>query len=262
MWNRQIRFLHLRFISLGAVLAVVSLFSLESSTPSNATNATYAVDVQAANQVDLELVLAIDTSTSVDANEFNLQQVGLARAFLHNQVIDAILSTGKQGVAVSVVYWAGNNQQVTTVNWTILRSALDAQLFAAKIFAAQRVFSGMTDIGGAISFSVNSLETNGIVGLRRTIDVSGDGSANPTQSETGRNLALTNNITVNGLVIDNEDMDLGILSKWQIRKHYQDHVIGGPGSFIMIADDFTDFARAIRLKLVREIRGMNLVNVE
>ena len=181
---------------------------------------------------------------------------------MHQQVIDAILSTGKYGVAVSVVHWAGENRQATVVDWSILRNALDASLFSSKIYAANRRIKGQTDIGGAITFSVASLETNGIEGFRRTIDVSGDGAGNALQSAAGRNLALALNITVNGLVINNEDIDLGILAKLEIQRHYRENVIGGPGSFLMIAEDFEDFAIAIRRKLAREIRGLNLANNE
>lgn len=212
--------------------------------------------------VDLELVLAIDTSTSVDDRDFELQQTGLARAFLHQPVIDAILSTGKLGIAVSVVHWAGIDRQTTVVDWTILRSELDAKLFAAKIYSAKRAHKGMTDIGGAIAFSVSSLEANGIVGYRKTIDVSGDGTGDPAKAAAGRDLALALGITVNGLVIDEDDMDLGILSKLEIRRHYRDYVIGGAGSFLMIADGFSDFSRAIRLKLAREIRGLNVAGID
>lgn len=211
------------------------------------------------NIVELELVLAIDTSTSVDAQEFALQKNGLALAFLHKQVVDAILSNGKLGVAVSVVQWAGARRQATVVDWAILRSELDAQLFSAKIFATTRMFTGQTDIGGAIIHSVASLETNAITGLRRTIDISGDGSGDDARSAQGRDMALARNITINGLVIDNEDTDLGILAKLDIHRHYNDFVIGGAGSFLMIAKDFDDYAVAIRRKLVREIRGLNFV---
>lgn len=240
----------LAFVMLACVIVVVSTFATFAAGNENISNH---------NIVELELVLAIDTSTSVDAQEFALQKNGLALAFLHKQVVDAILSNGKLGVAVSVVQWAGARRQATVVDWSILRSELDAQLFSAKIFATTRMFTGQTDIGGAIIHSVASLETNAITGLRRTIDISGDGSGDDARSAQGRDMALARNITINGLVIDNEDIDLGILAKLDIHRHYNDFVIGGAGSFLMIAKDFDDYAVAIRRKLVREIRGLNLV---
>lgn len=210
---------------------------------------------QGLQPVDLELVLAVDTSTSVDPQEFALQSQGLAEAFLHVDVIAAIRFAGAQGVAVTLVQWAGEARQATAVDWHVVRDGRTAAELSAKISASPRAIRGLTDIAGAIGFSVNSIETNRYLGARRVIDISGDGSSDARRSETARDAANASGITINGLVIHNKDIDLGELANIDLREHYANHVIGGPGSFMMTAKNFDDFRTAIRAKLVREITG-------
>lgn len=210
---------------------------------------------QSLHPVDLELVLAVDTSTSVDAEEFALQSLGLAEAFLHPDVIAAIRFAGTRGVAITLVQWAGEARQAIAVDWHLVRDARTAAELSAKISASPRAIRGLTDIAGAIGFSVNSIETNTYLGARRVIDISGDGSSDARRSEAARDAANARGITINGLVIHNKDIDLGELANIDLREHYANHVIGGPGSFMMTAKNFDDFRTAIRAKLVREITG-------
>lgn len=209
--------------------------------------------VVAQQRVPLELVLAMDVSTSVDAAEFQLQQVGLAGAFLEPSIQAAIKATG--GVAVSVVQWAGEGSAVTSVNWEFIETTEQMMRLSDRIFAAPRLTRGFTSIDGAIRFSTASLEENAYLGERRVIDVSGDGTASSTSPVAARNAAVAKGIVVNGLVILVGDMDLGILADNDTYGHYRDQVIGGPGAFLIKADGFEDFARAIREKLLREISG-------
>jgi hypothetical protein len=205
--------------------------------------------------VDLELVLAVDTSTSVDALEFQLQTQGLAEAFLQPDVVAAIRNAGTQGVAIALVQWAGKAAQAKVVDWHVVRDGNSAAELAAKIASTPRAIKGLTDIAGAIRFSVNAIETNRYLGTRRVIDVSGDGSSDAASSEAARDAANMLGITVNGLVIHNVDYSLGELANIDLRQHYANHVIGGPGAFMMSANDYDDFRIAIRAKLVREITG-------
>lgn len=216
-----------------------------------------AVVAQNRQPVDLELVLAIDTSTSVDPTEFDLQWRGLARAFLHPDVIGAIQAVGDLGIAVTMVQWAGRSSHRTSVEWTFIDDAASAARFSAKIAGAPRMMRGFTDIGGAIRFSAQSIAQNGYEGSRKVIDVSGDGASSTGSPARARDIAVAQGITINGLVIYNEalELDLGKLASISLRQHYRDNVIGGPAAFLMIADDFDDFARAIQEKLVREIMG-------
>jgi hypothetical protein len=212
--------------------------------------------------VNLELVLAIDTSLSVDDQEFELQRQGLANAFLHRDVVNAILAHSEGGIAVTIIHWAGENKQQTVVDWMLIRTQRDATLLSARIRAASRKVIGQTDIGGAILYSAASLNANAYEGARRVIDVSGDGSGEAASTALARDYAIAQNIIINGLVIYNEDIDLGVLSNIAIRHHYQEYVIGGNGAFLMVAEDFEDFAISIRRKLVREIFGPNIALLE
>ena len=212
--------------------------------------------VQAKTRVALELVLALDISSSVDEAEFELQRQGLANAFLHRDVINAIHAVG--GIAVSVVYWAGNTQQANVVEWMAVGDEVSAAKLAVKIASSPRIFAGLTDISGAINYSVELLENNDFDGRRRAIDVSGDGTSDALRDRLARDNAVARDLTINGLVILNEDYDLAELANINIRNHYANNVIGGKGAFMMSARDFEDFHVAIRRKLVREIFGPNI----
>jgi hypothetical protein len=205
--------------------------------------------------VELELVLSIDTSTSVDEREFLLQTEGLANAFLHPDVVNAIRLAGPRGIAVSVSHWAGQNRQSTVVGWHLLRDGQDAAVLAARIAAVPRTIEGLTDIAGAIDHAAASIGSNAYEGERRVIDISGDGSSDAASSRAARDNANARGITVNGLVIHQQDYSLGELANIDLREHYANNVIGGPGAFMMTASDFEDFRVAIRRKLVREIIG-------
>ena len=215
-------------------------------------------NAQARRAVDLELVLAIDTSSSVDILEFDLQWRGLINAFLHPDVVGAIEAVGDLGIAVTLVQWAGRNQNRTSVDWSLIDDRESAARFSAKIAAASRLHQGFTDIGAAIRFSIATIEGNAYEGSRQVIDVSGDGTSsgldNPTP-DLQRDIAISRGMIINGLVIYNDDSDIDEIAHVSVRKHYEDHVIGGAASFLMIANDFEDFARAIREKLIREIIG-------
>ncbi len=220
------------------------------------------VEVASARSVSLELVLAIDTSTSVDAREFELQRDGLSAAFAHPDVIAAIEGMGDAGIAVTVVEWAGTDSQHRVVDWSLLTDQSSSLLFAANIKAAPRLIHGMTDIGSVIRHSVKELEENTYEGARRVIDVSGDGASSIDSSSGERDQAIIRGITINGLVIFNEEYDLGALAEVDLIQHYSNKVIGGNGAFLMTAQSFADFRQAIRTKLIREILGTGLARIE
>lgn len=209
----------------------------------------------------LELVLAVDTSTSVDEREFRLQRDGLAAAFAHPELLDVIEGMGEIGIAVTLVEWAGTNSQQTIVDWSLLNNRQSSLDFAAKIGRAPRTIYGMTDIGSVIRYSVAQLENNAFRGNRRVIDVSGDGSSSIDTSERERDRAIQRGITINGLVIFNEEYDLGALAEVDLIQHYSNRVIGGNGAFLMVAESFEDFRDAIRRKLIREILGAGVASL-
>ena len=203
----------------------------------------------AQQQVDLELVLAVDASSSVASWEFDLQMKGIAAAFRDPDVQGAIRAAGDSGIAVSMVQWSDRDRQVQVVDWALLRGVEDAEAFAEKIDMAERVVpNGSTAIGNALEFSGRLIDGNGYSGTRRVIDVSGDGRNNQgTHVFQVRDALVDQGVTVNGLAILNEDLG--------VDHFYLNHVIGGTGAFLITATDFSDFARAIRQKLIREISG-------
>lgn len=210
---------------------------------------------RAAQPVDLQLVLAIDVSTSVDPHEFQLQKQGIYQAFLHPDVIRAIRQAGNLGIAVSVVQWSGKNEQVLAVDWAYVRDAKTAAVLADKIRAMPRYAAGLTYIAGAIRYSADRIMDSPFEGTRRVIDVSGDGSSDAKSSQAARDRAVALGMTINGLVIYAIDFDLGELANVDLRDHYAKYVIGGPGAFLMKANDYEDYRIAIRRKLIREITG-------
>jgi len=215
---------------------------------------------QTQTTVALELVLAIDTSTSVDAQEFLLQRDGLALAFQHPQVQAAIKTLGAKGMAVSVVAWAGQGQQANVTGWQRIAGTASAMRFADAIRRIKRPFKGFTDIAGGLEFSSQELLSNAFAGERMKVDVSGDGTSDFEDPSRARDAAVAQGVTINGLAIHSEEYDLGTLARIDLQQHFTQKVIGGEGAFFMEIESFQDFADAIRRKLVREIAGDAFAN--
>ena len=134
---------------------------------------------QGGGSVDLELVLAVDASSSVSADEFDLQMRGLAEAFRSPAVVRAIESAGDLGIAVALVQWSDDAKQSLAVDWRRLDDAAGALAYAEEIEATPRfLVGGGTAIGGALTFSIKQLQSNGFEGRRQVIDLSGDGRTN------------------------------------------------------------------------------------
>ena len=225
-------------------LATVLAAALLLLTPPGATPA------QDNPTVDLELVLAVDTSSSVSVQEFDLQMRGLASAFRDPAVAAAIRASGDLGIAVSMVQWSDNRKQMVAIEWMAVRDQPSATKFAEEIDNTPRfLIGGGTSLGGALSFAMRQFEDNGYQGRRQVIDVSGDGRANQGAHPARlRDKAVDQGITINGLAILNEDH--------YVDRYYQFNVIGGTGAFVMTAADYQDFATAILEKLVKEIAGV------
>lgn len=200
----------------------------------------------AQTEVALELVLAMDTSSSVIEMEFDLQRRGMAEALRHREVLAAIESCGGQAVAIAVVQWSGNRMHLASVDWTLVWDQESAGLLADKIEAAPRLLTGFTGLGGAIRYGLQLIEENGFEGRRKIIDISGDGSSSGLRPDLERDRAVRRGATINGLAILNEEPDLS--------DYYAAYVIGGPGAFVMDVVGFETFAEVFRIKLAREIR--------
>lgn len=212
-------------------------------------SALAAGGVRAGEPVRLELVLAVDCSSSVNRDEFALQMEGIAGAFEDPDVLAALAQSGGHGIAVSLLQWSSAGAQAEVIAWRRVAGEADARAFAAAVRTARRVVpGGATALGNAIEAATLWIAGNGYQGERAVIDVSGDGRSNeggaPAFARAAANRA---GITVNGLAILNEEPDLAL--------YYAAGVVGGPGAFLLTADDFTDFAEAMRRKLYMEING-------
>jgi hypothetical protein len=208
---------------------------------------------RAEGAVDLQLVLAVDTSGSVSQLRFILQRSGYADAFRSRDVAQAIASGRSQAIAVCMTFWTGYAMQTMAVPWTRVTSAPQSlAAFANAIDASTRtLFGGGTSVSGAIDHGVRVLYTCPLAGppgssIRRVIDVSGDGRNNRGRPPAeARDAAVARDITINGLPILEVEADLA--------EHYEQQVIGGQGAFLIAADDFESFGVAVRRKLVQEI---------
>ena len=213
---------------------------------------------RAAEEVDLLLVLSSDVSRSVDAPKFKLQRDGYAAAIVNPRVIQAIQSGALGKIAISFVEWSGVGAQKIVIDWTIIRDEATAKDFSAQVIEAPRAFADRTSISGGIDFAMAQLARAPFQSNRRTIDVSGDGTNNSGRDVAdARDEALAKGVTINGLVILSERP-----MSWNadhtnppggLDHYYRNNVIGGPGAFVMVAENFSSFGQAILNKLIAEI---------
>jgi hypothetical protein len=221
------------------------------------TAAPGAPTARAAEEVDLLLVLSSDVSRSIDAPKFKLQRDGYAAAIVNPRVLDAIRSGSLGKIAVTLVEWSGIGAQKIVIDWTIIHDKASANDFSAQIVEAPRAFADRTSISGGIDFAMAQLARAPFQSNRHTIDVSGDGTNNSGRDVTfARDEAVAKGVTINGLVI------LSQPTSWNgdhtnppggLDNYYRNNVIGGPGSFVMVANGFEAFGQAILSKLIAEV---------
>lgn len=204
----------------------------------------------AETQVDMQLLIAVDSSGSVDDREFALQMSGVAEAFRDREVVAAIASGPHGRIGATVMLWAESSEPKFALPWQVVDSAESAAAFAGTIDSQARTVFGGTGIGRAIIHGVNLLTNSPLVSPRDVIDISGDGrettfrdfSVGPNQA---RFRAIAYGVTINGLAILTDEPDLDA--------YYARSVIAGPDAFVMVVDTFEDFAAAMKRKLIREI---------
>jgi hypothetical protein len=201
----------------------------------------------AVTPVAVQLLLAVDVSGSVDQGRFELQRLGYAEAFRSSAVQQAIRSTGTGSIAAAMLQWTGPSLHVVVADWTFINDTASAERFATAIELAPRaLFGGGTSISGAIDHAMIMFPRSPFKGLRRVIDVSGDGSNNRGRSaENARDDAVRAGAVINGLPI--------LTLEPELDEYYRDSVIGGPGAFVIAVRSYEEFAEAIRRKLVTEI---------
>lgn len=198
--------------------------------------------------VDLALILAIDCSFSVDSHEFALQMEGIGQAFMREDVKTAIAQGQRQRIAVSVVQWSDDRNQIVTLPWTVVSGNAEAEELGRILMNMPRQLAeGGTSISAALRFSA-PLFNAAPSAERRVIDVSTDGRNNsgPPVSPM-RDRLVAAGITINGLTILNE---------WPtLDSYFENNVAGGVGYFVIPADDYEDYGEAMFRKLLREITG-------
>lgn len=205
-------------------------------------------------EVDVELALMVDVSRSMTPGELEIQRRGYAEALRSDEVIGAI-ETGLIGrIALTYVEWAGDKSQRVILPWQTIGSREDAEAVADRLTAEFSASMRRTSISGAIDHAVESMKTNGFNGLRRVIDVSGDGPNNAGRPVVeARDAALAEGIVINGLPLMTRE---GLGLRWHIDdldQYYRDCVIGGPGAFVLPVLEWSEFALAVRRKLVMEL---------
>jgi len=212
---------------------------------------------RAEEAVDVALVLAVDVSRSIDEDEARLQREGYRLAVSDPMVVAAVRRGMIGAVAIGYVEWAGIEYQRTVIPWRRIASQQQADAWAEELAAAPRASLSWTSISGAIRHSRSVLAECPWEATRRVIDVSGDGVNNSgPPADTERDAALAEGITINGLPIVNDRPTFGRLPPIPLDDYYRQNVIGGPGAFMVVAEDFESFAVAVKRKLIREIAGL------
>lgn len=251
--------LHL-LVRAGIVLAVVSF------APDIAPRPVAAVPIQqtdlrtpreaGAIDVDVELVLAVDISYSMDPDEQALQRDGYIQALTSPEFLNA-LKDGMHGrIAVTYVEWAGSAEQRIVVPWRLIDGPASAASFVAAIADAPYRRAFRTSISGALRFSAPLFDGNGFNGIRQVIDVSGDGTNNqgPLITVT-RDETIAKGITINGLPLVWKRPNSATMDIDNLEVYYEDCVVGGPGAFVIPIRERDQFPSATRTKLVLEIAG-------
>jgi hypothetical protein len=213
-----------------------------------------APSVRAETPVDLQLVLAVDVSRSIDEVEAELQRRGYIDALTNDRVIDAILSGEHKRIALCYTEWAGSHYQAVVIDWSVIDSATAARRFADKLTEAPRASQSWTAVGAGLIHAAQRFENSGFTSRRRAIDISGDGRTNDgPPAELVRDRLVGQGIVINGLPVMMNRSNFGRPPDMLLDKYYEESVIGGPGSFMIVASNFADFGRAVRTKLIREI---------
>lgn len=211
-----------------------------------------AAQAQAFPEVDLLLVLAMDASGSIDADEFRLQREGIAESITHPAVLDAIAANPRRAISLAMTEWGSPGGAALIVDWHRVSDAASAQIFANAALAAPRSRQSYNAIGDAIAHAAALIAAAPYRASERVIDVAGDGPdmRSVTLAPDARDAAVAQGITINGLAIEIAPVTRG---NEPLHVHYERNVMGGPGAFVMVAETRRDFARAMRAKMLREI---------
>jgi hypothetical protein len=252
------------YVSIGAVLVACALAGgdvpgMAAPNPQNQLGATLAdqrADKEANPSVDVELVLAVDVSYSMDMDELAIQREGYAQAIVSKEFLQALKAGPNGKIAVTYFEWAASTDQKIIIPWRVIDGPETADAVANEIMKTPIRRASRTSISGAINFAMPLFDENPHRGLRRVIDISGDGPNNNGSPVTlARDTALEKGIVINGLPIMVKEPSYSTMDIENLDFYYEDCVIGGPGSFVVSIKDRDKFKDAIRTKLLLEVAG-------
>ena len=215
-----------------------------------------AADNDDAKAVDVELVLATDVSYSMDMDELAIQREGYAQAIVSKEFLQALKNLPNGRISITYFEWAAAGDQKIIIPWRLIDGPETADAVSNEIMNIPVRRASRTSISGAIYFAMPLFEQDPYHGLRRVIDISGDGPNNDGAPVTGaRDEALSKGITINGLPIMVKEPSYSTMDIDNLDYYYEDCVIGGPGSFVISIKDREKFKEAIRTKLLMEVAG-------
>src|SRR6201987_6057897 len=215
-----------------------------------------AAEKDAANAVDVELIIAVDVSYSMDMDELAIQREGYAQAIMSKEFLQALKSGPNGKISITYFEWAAYSDQKIIIPWRLIDGPETADAVSAEIMKTPIRRASRTSISGAIYFAMPLFDENPYRGLRRVIDISGDGPNNNGAPVTGaRDIALSKGITINGLPIMVKEPSYSTMDIENLDFYYEDCVIGGPGSFVISIKGREKFKEAIRTKLLLEVAG-------
>lgn len=210
----------------------------------------------AADPVDVELILAVDVSLSMSPMELNIQREGYAAALTDDRVLQAIADGVHGRIAIAYFEWAGVSLHHVVVPWTVIANKADAERVASQLSANPPNSARRTSIAAALEFGADLFAESQYRGMKRVIDISGDGPNNQgAPVEVARDAVAGKGITVNGLPLMTAGGFASTFDIDDLAQYYSDCVIGGPGAFMIPVNDWSQFPEAVRRKLVLELAG-------
>jgi len=248
------------YVSIGAVLVAGAMAGGDVAgfaAPGSKTElSAQSAQKQAAASVDIELILAVDVSYSMDMDELAIQREGYAQAIVSKEFLQALKSLPNGKISVTYFEWAASSDQKIIIPWRLIDGPETADAVADEILKTPIRRASRTSISGAINFALPLFDEDPYHGLRRVIDISGDGPNNNGGPVTvARDAALEKGIIINGLPIMVKEPSYSTMDIDNLDFYYEDCVIGGPGSFVVSIKDREKFKEAIRSKLLLEVAG-------
>src|SRR6476620_5875196 len=244
-------------VSVGAVLAEGAIVGGDvAGIAAPSPNSRFADTRHNVPSVNVELVIAVDVSYSMDMDELAIQREGYAQAIVSKEFLQALKSGPNGKISVTYFEWAASSDQKIIIPWRVIDGPETADAVANEILKTPIRRASRTSISGAINFAMPLFDENPHRGLRRVIDISGDGpNNNGTPVVAARDAAVEKGVVINGLPIMVKEPSYSTMDIDNLDLYYEDCVIGGPGSFVVPIKDRDKFKEAIRTKLILEVAG-------